>query len=201
MAFAALGAAEVLSIRPQHPGARALLVDAVTTIGVPKEDTAWMWPAARLTYANGTFAEAVLAAGHLLDDQLLVDRGLGMLEWLIQREQVDGVMSVAPVGGADLATAYPAFDQQPIEVAALADACVRAAEVTGDQSWFSGVTAAAGWFSGINPVRVPMYNEQTGGGFDGLHSNGRNENQGAESTLAAISTLQHAHRLRLSASS
>jgi len=35
----------------------------------------------------------------------------------------------------------------------------------------------------------------TGAGYDGLHSDRRNLNQGAESTLAMLSTAQHAHRL------
>jgi hypothetical protein len=33
----------------------------------------------------------------------------------------------------------PAFDQYPAEVAALADACARAAAVTGDSTWLTGV--------------------------------------------------------------
>ena len=37
-----------------------------------------------------------------------------------------------------------------------------------------------------------MWDPETGGGFDGLLADGVNQNQGAESTLAAISTLQHA---------
>jgi hypothetical protein len=40
-----------------------------------------------------------------------------------------------------------------------------------------------------------MCDPRTGGGYDGLHADGVNMNQGAESTLAVISTLQHAHRL------
>ena len=35
----------------------------------------------------------------------------------------------------------------------------------------------------------------TGGGSDGSTAHGRNQNQGAESTLALLSTLQHARRL------
>jgi hypothetical protein len=35
----------------------------------------------------------------------------------------------------------------------------------------------------------------SGGGCDGLERYGRNENQGAESTLALVSTLQHARAL------
>jgi hypothetical protein len=42
-----------------------------------------------------------------------------------------------------------------------------------------------------------MWDPETGGGFDGLQEHGVNRNQGAESTLAVISTLQHAQRMAL----
>ncbi len=44
-----------------------------------------------------------------------------------------------------------------------------------------------------------MIDPVSGGGHDGLEAGGRNENQGAESTLAMMSTLQQASRLRSSA--
>ena len=40
-----------------------------------------------------------------------------------------------------------------------------------------------------------MFDPVTGGGYDGLTREGRNLNQGAESTLAMLSTAQHARRL------
>jgi hypothetical protein len=40
-----------------------------------------------------------------------------------------------------------------------------------------------------------MFDPRTGGGFDGLERFGANQNQGAESTLAMLSTAQHAQRL------
>jgi hypothetical protein len=36
-----------------------------------------------------------------------------------------------------------------------------------------------------------MVNPDNGGGFDGLTARGPNRNQGAESTLAALTTLHH----------
>jgi hypothetical protein len=40
-----------------------------------------------------------------------------------------------------------------------------------------------------------MIDAVTGAGYDGLTAEGRNENRGAESTLAALSTFQQARRL------
>ena len=51
------------------------------------------------------------------------------------------------------------------------------------------------WFLGDNDARVPLLDERTGGGCDGLSRTGRSRNQGAESTLAMISVLQQGRRL------
>jgi hypothetical protein len=48
---------------------------------------------------------------------------------------------------------------------------------------------------GDNDAGLLMWDQETGGGYDGLLADGVNRNQGAESTLAVISTLQHAQRL------
>ena len=78
----------------------------------------------------------------------------------------------------------------------LAEACARAHEVTGEARWARVVDLAAAWFLGDNDSGAVMLDPVTGAGFDGLTPRGRNENRGAESTLAAMSTLQQAARLR-----
>jgi hypothetical protein len=114
-----------------------------------------------------------------------------LLRWLLDRQIVDGHLSPVPVDGAGRADLAPAFDQQPIEVAALADACVRAESVTGDAGWRRGVDLTIAWFDGRNDLDAVMSDPITGGGFDGLTPDGPNLNQGAESTLALITTMQH----------
>jgi hypothetical protein len=196
MVFAALGAAEVLAIDPSHARARLLLVDAADKIGRPSPlDTQWPWPEPRLSYANAAVPEALIAAGDALGRTELIDHGLVLLGWLLDRETVDGHLSPTPVGGSGPGDHAPAFDQQAIEVAAMADACHRAYSVTGDHVWLNGIQMAAGWFDGDNDAGTPMFDADSGGGYDGLHATGPNLNQGAESTLALLSTLQHSRRL------
>ncbi len=189
MAFAALGAAEVATYQPTDAGSRALLADALTTIGAPPAGS-WVWPEPRLAYANAALAEAVIAAADALGRPEELARGLAMLGWLLTMETERGHLSVAPVGGRGPDDARPGFDQQSIEVATLADACWRAYTVTGDPSWRRGVSAAADWFAGWNDVGAVMFDETSGGGYDGLHARGVNTNQGAESTLAFVATMQ-----------
>jgi hypothetical protein len=191
MAFAALGAADVVMNDAEHAPARALLEDTIDAIG-PVPSGAWRWPEPRLAYANAALAEALVAAGAALGDGAALDRGLVMLAWLLEREGADGHLSVTGVGGRGPSDTGRQFDQQPIEAAAMADACWRAFVVTGDQSWWHGVVVAARWFTGDNDTGLPMYDDVSGGGFDGLQPQGVNLNQGAESTLALISTMQRA---------
>ena len=191
MAFAALGTAELLHVEPENLTALTLLSDAADAMHGPQQGR-WQWPAQRLTYANATLPEAMIAAGSALERPLLVEQGLGLLEWLLARETRHGHLSVTPVGGSGPDDEGPGFDQQPIEVAALADACGRAQAVTGDARWADGITAAANWFLGDNDTGVAMWDPETGGAFDGLEEHGANRNQGTESTLALLSTLQQA---------
>ncbi len=192
MAFAALGAAEVLSVDGDNLTALNLLSDAADAMAAPRQRTQWLWPERRLTYANATLPEAMIAAGSALERPALMEHGLELLAWLLARETQHGHLSVTPVGGSGPDDEGPGFDQQPIEVAALADACARAAAVVGNQEWEEGIVAAANWFLGSNDAGVVMWDHATGGAFDGLERHGANLNQGTESTLALLSTLQHA---------
>jgi hypothetical protein len=195
MVFAGLGAAEVLAVLPQHRTSRELLRDAVARVDRPDLSDSWRWPEPRLRYASAAWAEVMIAAGALLGRNDLLERGLDRLAWLLGEESSAGHLSVTPVGGRAAGDPQPAFDQQPIEVAALADACARASAATGDARWARGVTDAVAWFDGANDARAVMGDHSSGGGFDGLTPTGANTNQGAESTLAYVSTMQHADRL------
>jgi hypothetical protein len=204
MCFAALGAVQVLTVDPAHRAARDLLADAARAIDPPaatnepaESGQAWPWPQERLAYGNAALPEVLLMAGHLLGDEAALKRGLFLLGWLLEAESRDGHLSPAPVGGRGAADPRPGFDQQPIEVAALADACAAACSITSDPRWAAGVRRAAAWFGGDNDARTAMYDPVTGGGYDGLTPGGRNTNQGAESTLALLSTLQQDRRLRM----
>jgi hypothetical protein len=160
----------------------------------PMTSALWAWPEDRMRYANGAIPDALIAAGSALHDEALVRRGLALLELLLRVDSRDGHLSVTPAAGRGPDDRPPAFDQQPIEVAAIAEACARAFAVTGDRRWVDAVSQAWAWFEGRNDIGVMMFDAETGAGFDGLTEAGRNENRGAESTLAALSTLQCALR-------
>jgi hypothetical protein len=106
MAFAALGAAEVLAVQPNHAEARALITAAAIAVGGPTFDKAWRWPEPRMSYANAVVPEALLAAGAALDSPALAADGLRLLGWLLDVQTRDGQLS-----GGDRAGFRPATDR------------------------------------------------------------------------------------------
>lgn len=194
-AFAALGAAEVLRARAAEPSALALLDHILSTLGRQGPTGAWPWPEPRLTYANATLAEALVVAGAALANEAGLARGLELLTFLMRVEVRGGHLSVTSASGRSPGQTGPDFDQQPIEVAAIADACASAHRITGDPGWLTAIDLASRWFLGENDSMTVMFDPTTGAGYDGLEQAGRNRNRGAESTLALLSTAQHARRM------
>jgi hypothetical protein len=190
--FAAVGAAKVVEMDPTHKGAINLLMDAAEHSRFGSHDEEWPWPEPRLTYGNALLPEAMMLIGASIDLPTYLEEGLRLLRWLVSVEtSPNGWLSTSPAGGWGPGEPRPGFDQQPIEAAALADACATALSLTGDTFWGQTISKCAGWFLGVNDSRIALLNSETGGGCDGLKAYGRNNNQGAESTIAAITTLQH----------
>lgn len=189
MAFAALGAGELILAGNSDPRVRSLLVDALAAI--PTDPLpGWGWPEERLRYANGSLAEAVIIGGMALHDPFLLRRGVVMLDALTRIETHDDHLCITGTTGRGRTDSSPLFDQQPIEVAALADAASRAFDATDDPRFLDTVQQCWAWFLGHNHSGATMVDLATGAGYDGLEVGGRNENRGAESTLAALGTWQ-----------
>jgi hypothetical protein len=201
MTFAAIGAAEVIlgtarTLGDRPPASAVRIVrDAVARVPATTAKSVWPWPEPRLRYSNGSIPEMLILAGTALGKPDVTERGLALVTFLLDIETDGGHLSVTGANGRGPDEVGPQFDQQPIEVASLAKACARAFDATGDVLWLKGVMMAWEWFLGDNDSGTPMMDHETGAGYDGLMPKGRNENRGAESTLAALTTCQLAHRL------
>lgn len=190
-AYAALGAALLLTVAPEELAAYALLLDARRALLPLRTDPSWPWPYGRLTYASAVVPEAMLAIGTALSDHELKQDGLALLQWLVDQQTIGTHLSPVAAGGRSAGDVRaPAFDQQPIEVASLAEACATAWETTGDARWLRVLGRCVAWFEGDNDSCVPVRDVVTGAGFDGLEDGSVNLNQGAESTLAWLATAQ-----------
>ena len=57
---------------------------------------------------------------------------------------------------------------------------------TNSEEWYKYANAAFNWFLGFNELGLPLYDDDTGGCCDGLHKDGLNQNQGAESLICYL---------------
>ncbi|NBU32245.1 MAG: glycosyltransferase [Actinobacteria bacterium] len=198
MLFASLGASTILEIDPDNQPATRLLrsttdrIDALSQSATPQEN--WPWPEPRLTYANAILPEVLILAGTHLDNSAYLTLGIELLSWLLKIESAASHFSVTPTNGYGPTEQRSTFDQQPIEIAALVDACSSAYKVTNDPVWLAYIARGANWFSGSNDSKTMMYDPLTGAGFDGLTATGRNHNRGAESTIAYLSVMDQYQR-------
>ncbi len=157
----------------------------------------WPWFEETVTYSNGILCQALVLTGHKHNHPEMLDAGLAGLRWLLdQQTGPKGHLSL--IGNDDWFRRWSGrstFDQQPVEILGLIQACGEAFRVTGDERWIQEARRCIGWFLGQNDLEVKLYDYQTGGCCDGLHPTGANANQGAESTLSWLLSLMEMYNL------
>ncbi len=201
--LAIVGIDSYLTRFPGHTAAQRMLRHLAEPLLKGFVDNAtddWPWLEDLLTWGNARIPHALLLASNWLDSAQMLDTGLRALQWLLEIQTapaghltIIGNQGWYPRGG-DCAH----WDQQPIEVAVLAEACAAAYNITRDRSWLAEIRRCLEWFLGRNDLGVPLYDSSTGGSRDGLNAGGVNVNQGAESTLAWLTTLLLVHKLQAS---
>ncbi|RMF74749.1 MAG: hypothetical protein D6738_05545 [Acidobacteria bacterium] len=193
-AFAILALARRTDERPDGHAAgilrrhAAALEDAFRVASGP----GWAWFEDAVTYDNGRLPQALLAASAALDARRWRDVGLEALRFLLDGQTgPGGVLKLVGNRGWWRRGSRPApFDEQPLEPAALVEACLLAARITGDRAWRAEAERCHRWYHGGNVLGLSLYDPHTGGCFDGLEPDGVNRNRGAEATLSlALSAL------------
>ncbi|MCI0583619.1 MAG: hypothetical protein L0227_12160 [Chloroflexi bacterium] len=157
----------------------------------------WPWPEGRLTYENALPARALIVTGRRLPTPGMTRNGLLVLDWLIDVQTASGGW-LSPIGNGwwPRAGARSRFDQQPIEAATLVLAAEAALAATGDDRYRAAMERAYAWFLGRNDVGVELADPARGACRDGLTPMGANANEGAESTLMWLTTLERIRALR-----
>ena len=170
---------------------RATLAERLFEMFRQHAGNSWPWLEDCLNYCNAKIPHALILSGQWMRCQEMLETGLRALEWLVGI-QVSPQGYFVPVGNRGWYTrggAKARFDQQPVEAHATIEACVEAYNVTRHERWMDTARMCLDWFLGRNDLRVSLYDPATGGCRDGLQSEGVNENQGAESTLAWLMSL------------
>jgi len=151
----------------------------------------WFWCEKTATYANAILPNALILAGKSISDEKMYETGIKALQWLLKIQTAQGG-HLSVIGNREWFNKIgnrSVFDQQPLEVKGLVNACLDAYMITGEKHWFDESERCISWFLGQNDLNMPVCDYNTGGCGDGLEMQGVNANQGAESTLAWLISL------------
>jgi len=158
----------------------------------------WLWCEDIVSYENGRLPQALIALGLDTGSEEMKESGLKTLNWLLelQTDSEKGHLSlIGNNGWLKRAGKKANFDQQPVESAALIDACYEAYKATGEKDFLERIKWCYNWFLGDNDINETLYNFKTGGCRDGIHSSRLNHNEGAESLLSWLSVLLLMHEI------
>jgi glycosyltransferase involved in cell wall biosynthesis len=155
----------------------------------------WHWFENSVTYSNARLPQALLAAGTFFNNKKYIQQGLESLNWLINiqyNKSGNHISLIGNNGWYKKGRSKALYDQQPVEIPSLISACYQAYIITREDKWLNLIQICFEWFLGRNDRGEVLYDYTTGGCYDGLSINVKNENQGAESTLSWLLSL---HRM------
>jgi hypothetical protein len=147
----------------------------------------WRWFEPYLTYDNARLPQALFRAYSLVGKAEFLKVAEAAMEFLNNTHIVDGVfVPIGNDGWYKRGGNRPLYAQQPLEAAAMVDAAVDGYNITGNKVYLEVANKAFAWFLGKNSRNLVMYNEDTGGCYDGLDENSVNYNQGGESSISYL---------------
>ncbi len=176
--------------KSRSPAAMSLiqkLADRQIKLYRDNSSTNWQWFEDQLTYSNSRLPESLFLTYLATRNHKylrVAQKTLKFLESITFEPK-----HYSPIGesGWYAKNKYRAyFDQQPEDAAAMAETKLIAFKTTGEEKHLQDALEAFSWFLGKNHLGLMVYNEHTGGCYDGVGKTGLNINQGAESTLAYL---------------
>jgi len=200
-AFAVVGLYYYLREFPDDQAVRAVLktlAKRLETAFQEHKTADWPWCEDVVTYENARVPQALILAGLALDDEGLTQRGLRVLSWLLQvQTAAAGHLSVIGSDGWLRRGGRRApYDQQPVEAAALIEACKAAHRATGEERWLIEMRRCFAWYLGQNDAGVSLIEFKSHGCYDGLVRGGVNQNFGAESCVSWLLSLLTMHEMQ-----
>ncbi|MCK4553897.1 glycosyltransferase [Candidatus Parcubacteria bacterium] len=153
-----------------------------------KKDGKWQWFEDYLTYSNFKLSESLMRAYQTTKNKEYLRVAEDTFKFLlgITFEKRDYFSPIGQDGWyfRDGKRAY--FDQQPEDTASAAESLITAYQVTKKKIYLHKARLAFEWFLGKNHLNQMIYDEATGGCYDGLGKYSINFNQGAESTISYL---------------
>lgn len=200
LAYGRLRDAHILKIDALAEVARRAADNLVDCFNRSQRD-GWRWFESRMTYANAVMPHAMLVAAQCWPETTFLQVAQDSFAFLDRETTVDGVFWPVGNGGwYSRGEVKATYDQQPVEAGAMADAALAAFQLRSDARYLASFSRARMWFHGENSLRQSLVDLHSGGCCDGLQIGGLNRNQGAESTLAYLTTEVLNFRLQSSES-
>jgi len=149
----------------------------------------WYWFENYLTYCNGILPQSMFATYAVTGDRKALKIGYDSLNFLNSILFRKGFLNIiGNQGWYHREDTIPLFDQQPVDAASTACACLEAYKILGEQEYLHLAGLAHEWYRGNNIHQLSLYNQDTGGCYDALTTEGVNLNQGAEAVLSLLLT-------------
>ncbi len=147
----------------------------------------WHWFENQVTYSNSKLSEALFLAYELTKDEKYLEVAKKTLDFLSDILFIDGKLSPIGQNGWYNKNGKRAFyDQQPVDASEMVQTYLIAYHITKDPKYYDNAILAFNWFLGKNHLNQMVYDERTGGCYDGVARESVNLNQGAESTISYL---------------
>ncbi len=147
----------------------------------------WLWFEEGLTYSNSKLPESLLYAYLATKKKSYLQVAEKTLSFLIDITFEKGYFSPIGQNGWYLRSGKRAyFDQQPEDASSMVQTLAVAWHTTGKTKYRKLALDTFQWFLGKNHLNQMVYDEITGGCYDGLGQHTLNLNQGAESTISYL---------------
>jgi len=145
----------------------------------------WRWFDDSLTYSNYKIPEALFRVNEIIKDEnylKIAEESINFLTKVSFDKEYYNAIGQDGWYFRNGKRAY--FDQQPEDASSAVEALVQAFKTTANKKYAEEAKLAFGWFLGKNHLNQMIYDEATGGCYDGLGKHSINFNQGAESTIS-----------------
>ncbi len=175
------------------------LADSLADAYLQNSAKDWKWFEPYFTYSNGRLPESLFLAYLMTGERRYLRIAKESLDFLTKILIVDGkLVIIGNKGWYYKGNERALFDQQPVDAASMVRTYLLAYSITKKEPYYSNAVLAFNWFLGKNSLNQMVYDEVTGGCFDGLAVETINLNQGAESTIAYLLARLNLEEAKLS---
>ena len=147
----------------------------------------WHWFENVLSYSNSKLPEALYLAYDITQNKEYLQIAESSLKFLTELIFLEGkICLIGQKGWYKQNGKRALFDQQPVDASSLVNTYLTAFSITKNDEYYKNAIESIHWFYGNNHLEQMIYDETTGGCFDGIGKYVLNMNQGAESTLSHL---------------